>query len=102
MFPWGVEMTLRARKAGGAYLLVLPPYYVGVPTIGLLDYSEAIGRAPGLPSGSRSCTCTRPYTAARIVPSDSLAGLVSGHCRAHASSKSKGDSAVGSTELFTF
>src|SRR5580700_5915527 len=47
--PMGVEIARRAQKAGAAYLLVLPPYYVCAPHDGLFDYYEAIGRATDLP-----------------------------------------------------
>lgn len=47
--PMGAEIARRADKAGAAYLLVLPPYYVSAPKIGLFDYYEAVGRATDLP-----------------------------------------------------
>ncbi len=47
--PMGVEIARRAQRAGAAYLLVLPPYYVGAPHEGLFAYYEAIGRATELP-----------------------------------------------------
>ena len=74
--PMGVEIARRARKAGAAYLLVLPPYYVGAPEVGLFDYYEAIGRATDLPLMiySRDWAAFTPEMVARLA--DRLPTLV--------------------------
>lgn len=74
--PMGVEIARRARKAGAAYLLVLPPYYVGAPEVGLFDYYEAIGSATDLPLMiySRDWAAFTPEMVARLA--DRLPTLV--------------------------
>lgn len=74
--PIGVEVARRAREAGAAYLLVLPPYYVGAPEAGLFDYYEAIGRATSLPLMiySRDWAAFTPEMVARL--SDRIPTLV--------------------------
>ncbi|MGH9575156.1 MAG: dihydrodipicolinate synthase family protein [Candidatus Acidiferrales bacterium] len=74
--PMGMEIARLARKAGAAYLLVLPPYYVGAPEPGLFDYYEAIGRATDLPLMiySRDWAAFTPEMVARL--SDRLPTLV--------------------------
>lgn len=72
----GIEIARRARKAGAAYLLILPPYYVGAPESGLFDYYEAIGRATSLPVMiySRDWAVFTPDMVARLA--DRLPTLV--------------------------
>ena len=67
--PIGVEVARRAQEAGAAYLLVLPPYYVGAPEAGLFDYYEAIGRATDLPLMiySRDWAAFTPDMVARLA-----------------------------------
>lgn len=74
--PMGVEIARRAQKAGAAYLLILPPYYVAAPEGGLFDYYEAIGSATDLPLMiySRGWAVFTPQMVARLA--DRLPNLV--------------------------
>lgn len=45
----GVDIARRAKRAGAACLLALPPYYILAPESGLFAYYEAIGNATDLP-----------------------------------------------------
>jgi len=47
--PLGVDIARRARRAGAACILALPPYYISAPETGLFAYYEAIGKATDLP-----------------------------------------------------
>src|SRR5258708_6295574 len=47
--PIACQMAREMELAGADALLVMPPYYTGAPTEGLLDYYAAVGRASGLP-----------------------------------------------------
>jgi 5-dehydro-4-deoxyglucarate dehydratase len=45
----GCEMARRAERAGAAFILVLPPYYISSPEQGLFAYYKAIADSTSLP-----------------------------------------------------
>ena len=66
---FGSEIARRAKKAGAACMLVLPPYYIAAPEEGLFRFYEAIGNATDLPMMiySRDWAVFTPEMVARLA-----------------------------------
>lgn len=67
--PMGKEMAKRMEEAGADCLLVMPPYYINPPEVGLISYYREIGEASALPLSlySRDWAVFSPDTVARLA-----------------------------------